>query len=1604
MKMMSNNTNKGTIGNTNSKVCKSCGIPIYHVYGQILNVNDSHLNESTFNTEFQDNNIIEEEKVVYLHEKCNEWFGITNHELNYHNSEIINIILKNNKSKKCIFCSSIGPIIKCSFNNCTNFFHLHCYSLMNRCFVDFNSKIILCPYHSHVFTRQFKNKNKCNICSKDHIFNEMIICNCCFTVGAIGCLCISENKEQIDEGKLFLKLDWWFCSNCRFCKICNNKISLIENPLRCVYCKDYYHLSCIENSLFYDKELEICSGCLLAIKTNNESYEIIVKRNIEIMEYRKNTAFFSNAYAILKNEEITSNQDNGYKKIKKSPKINKNGLFKDQNNELRNIITTYKKVKEPFQDHTFSIIPVYIPCKLTEIYNKANRIDIKFMENFSTKRPIFIDEYTGFFYDRDICSSCGSLGKDREGDLISCSICADCFHPFCIDFKMTEHSKLHGWRCMDCIVCEICMGGDFEDKLMICNECDLSFHTFCLNPPINEIPSTIWICANCLKPEKHSIYDEKCNACNKYFKTNEFLVKCTECSKCWMHGRCVNITVIEENKIKNDENFELDKKIFCKQCLIADKKLTNIGDNSNILYFDHTNQYHKISTEHLDQLYYNKNQIFEYQYNLSDNGVKRIRCISSKKLNRRKKKANHNTQIESSIDFKFNKQQLTENFFGDRIHDSISNLSSIPELKMDFTKKEMIVDNSNNQVNSILQHSEVKDNFIGTIKNPDVTMVQTIDRKNDLYFTEYGKNRENNKLNDHEDTTKIGNLGNDYESKCSNVVHGRNMINGSHLSSKFSPNHKFDYINNIYCANNNKSENFNVNYIQNSNTFNYISSNTPNLLLQEAEFMYQKILNDYMIKFTNLQENYVRIIQSVHNVDQQLSFQAHFRNQLAMATNEFSLNQKKLLEWYQNVTKYSSTYQAKTENSPNYISPNMWIPLKTLILPITFTLNNIPIEMSIPDVIETNLENNNSYIKKEISENDETLPKIKCSNRLVYKNWFPVDVDNLNIAKPVLIQTGIPSETNDQRNCILCKIEEESLTNKCGRLLYIDYNRWIHFNCALWSSLIKEYECGYISNIKQAIELSKITVCTICNKKGASIYCFEKSCQNVYHFNCAISTKVTFIELSCHRFVYCTLHSSIDKISKMNPDNYILNQLDCYRRLIILPTKNVMEDFIWHFKKQQTTMDNSTDKSLHILLRIGLLTIKILCRLKPSIESFYYSSLNNILTEYLKINYRFWNIFSTSPTIRSTFNLSIKKQMKNSAHFFKFKSSCLLNSKFDFTTFKNICSDLNIQLNIVENKNIIQLLTTKLDDILECISRHKNTMLPNKYKTLRTSLKNLGLDNIYLISLIESLPLKNMMNIYRRYELTKTLADHIPIAPNISGCIRSEEVERKNGSKFQDIDSHKKTLASLTLNSHFKSLNNHNSISNQEIATGESKSTTLKNTVDKLVDNSDTIQKLSINSYCRPSQLRKLRTEWKYNIVIKKSTIQGYGLFASKDFDSNAMVIEYIGQSIRNEVANRLEKVYEKKNKGTYMFRIDSEFIIDATNTGGPARYINHCCDPNCFAEVVDIGECKSIVIITKRKIKLGEELTYDYQFEFEDDNSKIPCLCGADKCRKWIN
>ncbi|KAG5176956.1 hypothetical protein JKP88DRAFT_170724 [Tribonema minus] len=138
-------------------------------------------------------------------------------------------------------------------------------------------------------------------------------------------------------------------------------------------------------------------------------------------------------------------------------------------------------------------------------------------------------------------------------------------------------------------------------------------------------------------------------------------------------------------------------------------------------------------------------------------------------------------------------------------------------------------------------------------------------------------------------------------------------------------------------------------------------------------------------------------------------------------------------------------------------------------------------------------------------------------------------------------------------------------------------------------------------------------------------------------------------------------------------------------------------------------------------------------------------------------------------------------------------------------------------------------------------------------------------------------------------------------------------------------------------------------------------------------------------------------------LVVRRSHIHGWGLFTLMPFAPNDMIVEYMGEKIRRCVADQREKKYEEMGLGScYLFALDASTIIDATRAGGPARFINHCCGPNADAKVVAVDGVPKLVIVARRALAVGEEVTYDYKFEYEND--KIACHCGAAKCRGSMN
>jgi len=136
-------------------------------------------------------------------------------------------------------------------------------------------------------------------------------------------------------------------------------------------------------------------------------------------------------------------------------------------------------------------------------------------------------------------------------------------------------------------------------------------------------------------------------------------------------------------------------------------------------------------------------------------------------------------------------------------------------------------------------------------------------------------------------------------------------------------------------------------------------------------------------------------------------------------------------------------------------------------------------------------------------------------------------------------------------------------------------------------------------------------------------------------------------------------------------------------------------------------------------------------------------------------------------------------------------------------------------------------------------------------------------------------------------------------------------------------------------------------------------------------------------------------------IEVRRSGVHGLGVFAAKSIKKGDRIIEYVGERVSHDEADRRYEVKDANDSHTFLFIVDSKTVIDAGTDGNDARFFNHSCDPNCESTV----EKKRVFIEAIRDIEPGTELTYDYQIYREEGDPEnidevFACRCGFPNCR----
>lgn len=136
--------------------------------------------------------------------------------------------------------------------------------------------------------------------------------------------------------------------------------------------------------------------------------------------------------------------------------------------------------------------------------------------------------------------------------------------------------------------------------------------------------------------------------------------------------------------------------------------------------------------------------------------------------------------------------------------------------------------------------------------------------------------------------------------------------------------------------------------------------------------------------------------------------------------------------------------------------------------------------------------------------------------------------------------------------------------------------------------------------------------------------------------------------------------------------------------------------------------------------------------------------------------------------------------------------------------------------------------------------------------------------------------------------------------------------------------------------------------------------------------------------------------------VVRNSPIHGRGVFAGRTIRKGTCIVEYRGERISVREAERRPDSDPDNPYHTFLFELNDGRVIDASVRGNAARWINHCCVPNCETIEYDDGR---VFIQARRTIRAGEEITYDYRLSLEGRVSErtrkaYACRCAARRCR----
>lgn len=564
--------------------------------------------------------------------------------------------------------------------------------------------------------------------------------------------------------------------------------------------------------------------------------------------------------------------------------------------------------------------------------------------------------------------------------------------------------------------------------------------------------------------------------------------------------------------------------------------------------------------------------------------------------------------------------------------------------------------------------------------------------------------------------------------------------------------------------------------------------------------------------------------------------------------------------------------------------------------------------------------------------------------------------------------------------------------------MHYELNKWVHANCALWTQSVFENMEGGLVRFSASYQKSINNECDCCTKKGASLLCYKfKVCKRKFHLNCAIKAKCIFLR---DKNVICRSCLVSGNTTDINFSN-VLKDFQSERRLYIVDSQATNEK---DSNKKQKSQLHLQEKCVPFypgaFHRFGSLIILNLCKYELSnadgnkgfdeylilkrvydeknkerklILFLFYQNKRQYFINSKIMNSKDLITFFENKSLKNTKSMELETKTNKIVDIFGLFQNTEINQFFvEFYQKSLRIEDVLILWEIIAEKTFLSLNSIPTDYIIDFISKFiglNNTNIKRwlKYpidslQMFRRSFQNLSfLQNFYLKNLDDHNPFEKQKIVESIYNDMNAENVYLPNTKSEkTSCVNPKNMPLKTNIKMKTIKENKRKISDNSVLPDFN----------------------IK--IDELIDepkiNQEGFHILPFKIQTEKEFEKKLKQEYilykkriTKGVLVAPSNIHKYGLFATNkyfflninyylfeiialSFKKHEVIIEYVGEIVRNVIADKREEIYKVKGFGDcYMFRIDKDFVVDATFNGNQARYLNHSCNVVIFLRFYNI-------------------------------------------------